>query len=63
MSARELSRRLAQGRSELAEAPWYDFIVVNDILDDALAQLQAIVQAHRCRTSFLWPRLAARFGF
>ncbi len=57
----ELHRRLQQGRSELAEVPWYDFVVVNDDLAEALGQLQAIVKAGRCRTSFLWPQLAPRF--
>ncbi len=61
--APELARRLAQGREELGEAHWYDFLVVNDKLEDALAQLQAIVSASRCRTARLWPRLAERFGF
>jgi guanylate kinase len=63
LPAEELARRLAQGRQELGEAHWYDFLVVNDKLEDALAQLQAIVAASRCRTSRLWPRLAERFGF
>lgn len=59
----ELARRLAQGRSDLGEAHWYDFLVVNDNIEDALAELQAIVVASRCRTSRLWPRLASRFNF
>jgi guanylate kinase len=59
----ELERRLDKGREELGEAHWYDFLVVNDKLEDALAQLQAIVSASRCRTSRLWPRLAKNFGF
>ncbi len=62
-AADELARRLAQGRTEVGEAHWYDFLVVNDRLEDALAQLQAIVSANRCRSFRLWPRLAARFGF
>ncbi len=63
MAPEELARRLAQGRAEVGEAHWYDFLVVNDHLEEALAQLQAIVLAGRCRTSRLWPRLADRFGF
>jgi guanylate kinase len=59
----ELERRLDKGREELGEAHWYDFLVVNDKLEDALAQLQAIVSASRCRTPRLWPHLAKRFGF
>jgi guanylate kinase len=63
MPPEELARRLAQGRVEVGEAHWYDYLVVNDHLEEALAQLQAIVLAGRCRTSRLWPRLAERFGF
>jgi guanylate kinase len=47
----------------LGEAYWYDFLVVNDKLEEALGQLQAIVVASRCHTRRLWPRLAERFGF
>jgi len=59
----ELARRLAQSHGELGEAHWYDFLVVNDDLEEAQARLQAIVLANRCRTSRLWPALAERFGF
>ena len=59
----ELARRLAQGHGELGEAHWYDYLVVNDDLEEAQARLAAIVLACRCRTSRLWPHLAERFGF
>ncbi len=61
LSPEEFARRLTQGRSDLGEAHWYDFLVVNDNLEDALTDLRAIVVATRCRTSRLWPRLASRF--
>jgi guanylate kinase len=57
----ELARRLANGRAELKEAHWYDYLVINDDRPTALSHLQAIVQAARCRTSQLWPQLAPRF--
>jgi guanylate kinase len=63
LAPQELSRRLDQGHRELGEAHWYDFLVVNDHLEDALVHLKAIVLASRCRTTRLWPRLAERFGF
>lgn len=63
LSSAELAQRLTQGRKELGEALWYDFLVVNDDLDSALETLRAIVLASRCRTPRLWPRLAHRFGF
>ena len=57
----ELARRLENGRAELKEAHWYDYLVINDDKATALSQLQAIVAATRCRTSRLWPHLAPRF--
>jgi guanylate kinase len=59
----ELARRLAQGRGELGEAHWYDYLIINDDLEDALARLKAVVLANRCRTARVWPDLAERFGF
>jgi guanylate kinase len=61
MDHEELARRLANGRAELGEAHWYDYLVINDDKAVALSQLQAIVAAARCRTSQLWPQLAPRF--
>ena len=60
---KELARRLAQGRNELGEAHWYDYLIINDDLEDALTLLKAVVLANRCRTARLWPGLAERFGF
>jgi guanylate kinase len=57
----ELNRRLANGQAELREVAWYDYLVVNDEISTALANLKAIVQAARCRTSQLWPHLAYRY--
>jgi guanylate kinase len=61
MEPAEMARRLEQGRREVKEASWYDFLVINDDLDTALEQLRAIVTAVRCRTSRLWPALASHF--
>jgi len=61
LSPGELARRLEQGRGELQEVAWFDYLVINDVLIQALAQLRAIVLSARCRTSRLWPQLAPRF--
>ena len=63
LSPEELARRLARGRSDVGEAHWYDYLVVNDDLAGALTDLQAIIRAHRCRTPRVWPPLASRFDF
>ncbi len=49
----EIARRLERGRTEVKEVSWYDYMVVNDNLETALAQLKAIVTVSRfCRGSF-----------
>ena len=57
----ELARRLEQGRTELNEIPWYDYLVVNNEIPLALEQLKAIVTAARCRTAHAWPPLEPLF--
>jgi guanylate kinase len=61
LAPEELTRRLENGRAELQEVSWYDYLVINDEVPTALVNLQAIVQAARCRTSQLWPQLASRY--
>lgn len=53
----ELRQRLDRARQEVQEAAWYDYLIINDKLADALSHLQAIVTAARCRTSHMWPPL------
>jgi guanylate kinase len=45
-----IARRLEHARIELAAWREYDWVVVNDRLGDAIAQLEAIVLAARCRS-------------
>ena len=47
-SEQQVEKRLAAARQELQLAPWYDFVVVNDILDIALTHLLSILDACRC---------------
>lgn len=48
-SEEQMAARLAAARIELREAPWYDFLVVNDVLETAASDLIAIIRASRCR--------------
>jgi guanylate kinase len=61
MDPAEMARRLEQGKAEIREVSWYDFLVINDDLDLALDQLRGIVTASRCRPALLWPQLKDRF--
>jgi guanylate kinase len=51
-----IERRLLNSREEIAHAHEFDYIVVNDGFDDALADLQAIVRAVRHRSQLQWHR-------
>lgn len=53
-----VDRRMADARSELSHYPEYDYLVINDDFDTALAELRAIVTAERLRE----PRQSARFN-
>lgn len=49
-SAETVQVRLANARKEMAEAHWYDYLIVNDDLAAATEMLQAVILAERCRS-------------
>jgi guanylate kinase len=70
-SEQEIARRLQQARKELEQVWDYKYALVNDVLDQATAEMRAIVLYERgtrdgvtsvaesCRTDARSPRLAA----
>lgn len=48
-SSEVIEARLCRAREELKEAPLYDYIVVNDKIDEAAAEFAAILKAEHCR--------------
>ena len=48
-SPEAIESRLKRAREEYAEADFYDYIVVNDKIEVAAAELQAILTAEQCR--------------
>lgn len=42
-----IEKRLKEARNEIEHYPEYDYIIVNDIFEEALSKLIAIVSAHR----------------
>jgi guanylate kinase len=51
-----IERRLFNSREEIAHAHEFDYIIVNDRFEDALADLQAIVRAVRLRSAWACKR-------
>ncbi len=47
-SPEQLELRLKAAFSELQEAPWYDYLIVNDALDAAVQDLVSVFRASRC---------------
>jgi guanylate kinase len=62
-SPAQMAVRLTAARREMQEAPWYDFVVVNDILEAAVADLAAIIRAAQCRQPVQADRLRAILDF
>ena len=50
-SADTITARLQRAREELKEAALYDYIIVNDVIDEAAAEFAAILKAEHCRYS------------
>jgi len=49
--------RLDRATREMAEAPWYDYLVINDDLERASEELAAVIRANRCRAAAVLPRV------
>lgn len=50
---KEIARRMARAREELAAWQEYDYLIINQDLKEAVDQLASIIQAERSRTSRL----------
>ena len=53
----QVAVRVAAARREILESPWYDYIIINDDLQEAIEDLKAIVQAGRSSRTFQAARL------
>lgn len=46
----QIQLRMKNALTELQQAEHYDYVIVNDTVDQAVADLEAIIHAERCRT-------------
>ena len=56
----DMALRLANAREEMAARFEFDYNIVNDDLDDAVADFEAIVRAQRCRADITRAREARK---
>jgi len=52
-----IKKRLKAARKEIKVARVFDYIVINDILENALQELTSIIQATKVRTNKRWPEI------
>ncbi len=57
-SAETIEGRLIRAREEYGEADFYDYIIINDDLDEAAQELNAILKAEKCRYPYRSYKLA-----
>jgi guanylate kinase len=60
-SAEAIAKRLARAEEEVREVVRYDYVIINEDLDRAVAELSAIVAAARLERDRLLPGLRERF--
>ena len=58
-SEEQIWRRLEVAREEVQAVDEYDYVVVNDVIDDCVGRLQAIVAAERARPAMMGSEVAA----
>ena len=54
-SEEAMQARLLNAQKELDQMAWYDYIVVNDDIEEATRQLASIIIAERCKTARVLP--------
>ena len=53
----DVEARLDNASRELGEASWYDYLIINDVLEEAVEALAAIILSTRCRRQAVLPRV------
>jgi guanylate kinase len=57
-----IKTRIKRADAELQNSVWYDYIIINDDLDEALERVKSIVISNRCRNSHMYPQLKEMLG-
>jgi len=56
-----ISRRLENARDEISQAHWYDYLILNDDLEQATNSFGSVIRAERCKMRLMSDFLAQRF--
>ena len=56
-NASEVKKRLTEARQEMEDIDYYDYIIVNDFLDEAVNNLSSVITAVRCESDRVLVRI------
>ena len=57
-----IQSRIGKAQEEIRNCLFYDYLIINDRLEEAVAEAQAVIRAERCRQSIRLPQIKGRFG-
>ena len=57
-----IEKRLAKARHEIQQTGEFDYVILNEEIEQSWALLQSIVRASRHRAPYIWPALKGRFS-
>jgi guanylate kinase len=60
-SAETIERRLRTAVEEIKESRWYDYVIINEIFEQAVEELKSVLIAERCRTERVLEMVSGRF--
>jgi len=55
--------RMNQAADDITHCTWYDYIILNDRLEDAIEAAESIIISERCRTQRQLPKIQSMFHF
>jgi guanylate kinase len=57
-----IEARTNQAIEDLKSCVWYDYLIINDNLETAVAEAEAIIVSNRCKNSRMLPLIRKMFG-
>ena len=57
-----IQARISKANMEIRDSEWYDYLVINDELEEASREIESIIIADRCSRQRSFPEIKKRFG-
>jgi guanylate kinase len=57
-----IQSRIGKAQEEIRNCFFYDYLIINDRLEEAVVEAQSVIRAERCRQAMRLPQIKGRFG-